>query len=152
MCALCTADGFINLQMSSSHHSSFLLYKLKRSKLKPSLLRIRLITPILKNFSSPPGVLPPMYHLSAPNTSRKPSLLESLPRRRFDELGMGIPAPGLPATLPAGDAAPRGEWIATLECDCCVVFAEARAPEEEFDDVEVCAVWCECECLVGCGC
>lgn len=100
-----------------------------------------------------------MYHLSAPSTSRNPSLLESLPRRRLDdELGMGMPAPGLllPATLllPAGEA--RGEWIATLEWDCCcAVFGDARAADEGFDDADACVVcaWeCECECLFGCGC
>lgn len=105
------------------------VYKLNRSRLKPSLLRIRRITPILKNFSSPPGVRPPIYHLSAPITSRKPSLLESLPRRRDDGLGMGMPAPGLVATLLEVVETPRGEWIATL-WDCEEVFAEARAFEE----------------------
>jgi hypothetical protein len=33
-----------------------------------------------------------MYHLSAPSTSRNPSLLESLPRRRL-WFGIGIAAP-----------------------------------------------------------
>lgn len=109
------------------------VYKLNRSKLKPSLLRIRRITPILKNFSSPPGVRPPIYHLSAPSTSRKPSLLESLPRRRDEGLGMGMPAPGLVATLPAVAEAPAGERIATL-WDCGEVFAEARAFEEVVEE------------------
>lgn len=95
-------------------------YKLRRSKLKPSLLLTRRITPSLKNFSSPPGVRPPIYHLSAPITSRKPSLLLSLPRRP-DDPGMGM------AVLLAGDVDVdgdevvfRGGRIATLEVvGCC---------------------------------
>lgn len=59
-----------------------LAHRLRRSKLRPSLLRTLLTTPSLKNFSSPRAVLPPMYHLSAPMTSLNPSLELSLPRRR----------------------------------------------------------------------
>lgn len=81
-------------------------YKLSRSRLKPSLLLTLLTTPSLKNFSSPPAVLPPIYHLSAPIASLKPSLLLSLPRRRPDAEGFGI---GIEAAL-----LPRGEWIDTL--------------------------------------
>lgn len=91
--------------ISSSH-------RLSRSRLKPSLLFTLLTTPSLKNFSSPAAVLPPMYHLSAPRTSRKPSLLLSLPRRRGDERpGIGIPLP-LPAAA-TEDGALRGECMAT---------------------------------------
>jgi hypothetical protein len=67
-------------------------YRLNRSRLSRSWLRTRRMTPSLKNFSSPAAVRPPIYHLSAPNTSRKPSLLLSLPRRRPPCVpGMGIP-------------------------------------------------------------
>lgn len=62
--------------------STRITYKLRRSRLKPSLLLTRRITPSLKNFSSPAAVLPPIYHLSAPRASRKPSLLLSLPLLR----------------------------------------------------------------------
>jgi hypothetical protein len=37
------------------------------------------MTPNLKYFSSPPAVLPPIYHFSAPTTSLNPSELLSLP-------------------------------------------------------------------------
>ncbi|KAH7369238.1 hypothetical protein B0T11DRAFT_71911 [Plectosphaerella cucumerina] len=76
-------------------------HRLNRSRLSPSLLLTLRTTPSLKKRSSPPAVLPPTYHLSAPRTSRKPSLELSLPRLRpGDEPGMGIPG-----------ADPRGEWI-----------------------------------------
>jgi hypothetical protein len=52
-------------------------HKLKLSKLKQSPLLCRLTTPSLKNLSSPPAVRPPIYHFSAPNTSRNPSDEES---------------------------------------------------------------------------
>ena len=59
--------------------STPLPHKLSRSKLKLPPLFLRLTTPNLKYFSSPAAVLPPIYHFSAPSTSRKPSLLLSLP-------------------------------------------------------------------------
>lgn len=66
------------------------LHRLNRSRLNLSPLLTLLTTPNLKNFSSPCAVLPPMYILSAPKTSLKPSELESLPLRR-DCCGIGIP-------------------------------------------------------------
>lgn len=68
-------------------------HKLNRSKLNLSPLLTLLTTPNLKNFSSPVAVLPPIYNFSAPNASRNPSLLLSLPRLRPLLLccwGMGI--------------------------------------------------------------
>lgn len=57
-------------------------HKLNRSRLNRSPLRILLTTPSLKNLSSPAAFRPPMYIFSIPRTSRKPSLLLSLPRLR----------------------------------------------------------------------
>lgn len=78
-------------------------HRLSLSMLKPSLLRTRFMTPSLKYLSSPVAVRPPIYHLSVPRTSLKPSLLLSLPLRRFG-VGMG--------------AALRGERTPG-ERDCC---------------------------------
>lgn len=98
-------------------------YKLRRSRLRPSLLLTLRMTPILKNFSSPAAVLPPIYHLSAPSASRKPSLLLSLPLLR--ELGIGMGPPG----------EPRGVWMATLVDDVVAAFVEiARAAEDVVED------------------
>jgi len=52
-------------------------HRLNRSKLRLPPLLCRLTTPSLKYLSSPVAVRPPIYHFSAPSTSRKPSLLES---------------------------------------------------------------------------
>ncbi|KAG6109889.1 hypothetical protein E4U13_005634 [Claviceps humidiphila] len=86
------------------------LHKLSRSKLNPSLLLTLFITPNWKNLSSPPAVLPPIYHFSAPRASRNPSLLLSLPRLRPD---VAAPGTGIPPDVEA-PAAPRGEWIDKL--------------------------------------
>lgn len=89
-------------------------HKLIRSKLSRSPLFTLLTTPNLKNFSSPPAVLPPIYILSAPNTSRNPSLELSLPRRR-DCCGMGIARGGCSLAAAAAAAAcaavPEGAWL-----------------------------------------
>lgn len=87
------------------------------------------MTPILKNFSSPAAVLPPIYHLSAPSASRKPSLLLSLPLLR-EPLGIGIGPPG----------EPRGVWMATLVEDVVAAFVEiARAVEDVVEDAAAAA-------------
>ncbi|KAG6240946.1 hypothetical protein E4U25_007140 [Claviceps purpurea] len=85
------------------------LHKLSRSKLNPSLLLTLFTTPNLKNLSSPPAVLPPIYHFSAPRASRNPSLLLSLPRLRPDA---AVPGTGIPDAEPPD--APRGEWMDKL--------------------------------------
>ncbi|ROV95288.1 hypothetical protein VPNG_08946 [Cytospora leucostoma] len=71
--------------------------------------------PSLKYFSSPAAVLPPMYILSAPSTSRKPSDEESDPRRRGC-CGMG---------MPLGEVTPRA-----ADCDCAAAAACAAIPRE----------------------
>ncbi|KAG5971353.1 hypothetical protein E4U58_007646 [Claviceps cyperi] len=78
------------------------LHKLSRSKLNPSLLLTLFTTPNWKNLSSPPAVLPPIYHFSAPRASRNPSLLLSLPRLRPD---VAVPGTGIPDAEPP--VAPR---------------------------------------------
>lgn len=79
------STDLICLARSTSH-------KLIRSKLSRSPLRTLLTIPNLKNLSSPAAVRPPMYILSAPRTSRNPSELASLPRRRDGccACGMGM--------------------------------------------------------------
>lgn len=79
-------------------------HKLMRSKLKRSPLFTLLTTPNLKNFSSPPAVFPPIYILSAPSTSRNPSLELSLPRRRGC-CGMGMARGGCNLLAAAAAAA-----------------------------------------------
>lgn len=100
-----------------------------------------------------------MYHLSAPNTSRNPSLLLSLPRRRFELL----------PTLPGIGTPPRGEcsgyWLTTPDVervaelavplgvpllDGVAAFEEiARGAEADcvaYDEEDEACV----ECLFGC--
>jgi hypothetical protein len=60
---------------------SLQIHRLNRSKLNLSLLVCLLTTPNLKYRSSPVAVRPPIYHFSAPSTSRNPSELLSLPLR-----------------------------------------------------------------------
>lgn len=91
-------------------------YKLSLSRLNLSPLRTLLTMPSLKYFSSPAAVLPPIYILSAPSTSRNPSDDESLPRRRG---GCGI-------GTPLGEATPR----AAADCDCAAAAACAAMPRE----------------------
>lgn len=91
-------------------------HKLSRSRLSRSPLRTLRTTPSLKNFSSPPAVRPPMYHLSAPSTSRNPSLLESLPRLRSRWFGIGTAA------------GPRGEVVVAM------AMREEDGPEGPEDD------------------
>ena len=86
--------------------------------LNPSLLLTLFITPSWKYLSSPPAVLPPIYHLSPPRTSLKPSLLLSLPLRR----------PGLTGAVPRGESTP---W----DRDCCCEGMDLGA-EVEGDAVE----------------
>lgn len=81
-----------------------------------------LTTPSLKNLSSPPAVLPPMYILSAPVTSRKPSDELSLPR--LLGCGMGIPRGG--CNRPAWDAAAA----------CAAAVAMPREEEGLVDGVD----------------
>ncbi|KAG6024394.1 hypothetical protein E4U40_003310 [Claviceps sp. LM458 group G5] len=95
--------------MSASTPTRLRLHKLSRSKLNPSLLLTLFTTPNLKNLSSPPAVLPPIYHFSAPRASRNPSLLLSLPLLRPE---VAVPGTGIPAAEPP--AAPRGEWMDKL--------------------------------------
>lgn len=69
-----------------------------------------------------------MYHLSAPMTSLKPSLLLSLPRRR-DELPCGT------AMLPAPPE--RGEWMVTLaDAGFARGVVDIGAAEADEEDVE----------------
>lgn len=86
--------------------------------LSRSPLRTLLTTPNLKNLSSPPAVLPPIYIRSAPVTSRKPSDELSLPRRRGCACGIGIPRGG--CNRPAWD------WCAAAACAAAVAM-----PREE---------------------
>lgn len=101
--------------MSSSLEPS-VTHKLRRSRLSLSPLRTLLTMPSLKYFSSPAAVLPPMYILSAPSTSRNPSVELSLPRRRGC-WGMG---------MPRGDVTPR----ATADCDWAAAAACAAMPRD----------------------
>jgi len=114
----------INHNPSSFSHSTR-DHRLNRSKLNLSLLVCRLTTPNLKYLSSPVAVRPPIYHFSAPSTSRKPSLLESLPLRPllfgiyFPAVPFCMPSPAAPGELPGpgdrlnGDVeCVRGEWRA----------------------------------------
>lgn len=114
-------------------------HKLSRSMLSRSPLRTRRTTPSLKNFSSPPAVRPPMYHLSAPITSRKPSDELSLPRRL---LPAAAPPPPAPPCCGIGMAlCCRGECRRACACaaaeDCAWAWADeamergAEAPPAE---------------------
>ena len=105
--------------------------------LRRSPLRTRRTTPILKNFSSPPAVRPPMYHLSAPMTSRKPSDELSLPRRLFpadaaEDCGIGI-------ALCCWRGECSGSWLTTppddRDCaeDCEAATAAAAAADEAME-------------------
>ncbi|KAI0141829.1 hypothetical protein GGR57DRAFT_397462 [Xylariaceae sp. FL1272] len=115
-------------------------HRLNRSRLNLSWLLTRFTTPSLKNFSSPPAVRPPMYHLSAPMTSLKPSELLSLPRRR------PAPAPGIGIPW-RGEC--KGSWFITLPLreDVLVDWEEeeiCRADEGVLLEVDV-----VCVCLLG---
>lgn len=96
--------------------SSTITHKLNRSRLSLSPLRTLLTMPSLKYFSSPAAVFPPMYILSAPSTSRNPSVELSLPRRRGC-WGMG---------MPRGDVTPR----AAADCDWAAAAAWAAMPRD----------------------
>lgn len=92
--------------------------------LNPSLLLTLFMTPTLKYFSSPAAVRPPIYHLSDPLTSLKPSLLLSLPRRR---LGPGIGTP------PRGERTPGERDCGGCDCEGMDLGAE---PADGVVDVE----------------
>lgn len=79
---LCPGGSYLGPALFCMSLFSAMIHKLKRSMLSLSPLRTLLTMPSLKYFSSPAAVFPPMYILSAPSTSRKPSVELSLPRRR----------------------------------------------------------------------
>lgn len=83
-----------------SHHTQH--HKLNWSKLNRSILLCLLMTPNLKYFSSPPAVLPPIYHFSAPTTSLNPS----------EELSL----PLLPLVVPRYLAAAVVFWVCVCVC------------------------------------
>lgn len=121
-CCFCLASRFQAHLFSTPLRFSHVIipHKLIRSKLNRSPLLTLLTTPNLKNFSSPPAVLPPIYILSAPSTSRNPSLELSLPRRR-DCCGMGIARGGCSLAAAAAAAAcaavPDVAWLGREDGD-----------------------------------
>lgn len=94
------------LQSPHSYRATSHNHKLSRSRLNSPPLRRLLITPNLKYLSSPPCVLPPIYHFSFPMTSRKPSLELSLPLRFQAPFAAPFPAAAVPAFPPCAATAP----------------------------------------------
>lgn len=113
---LCPGIPVLVLRFGACRRFSAIIHKLNRSMLSLSPLRTLLTMPSLKYFSSPAAVLPPMYILSAPSTSRNPSVELSLPRR-LGCWGMGIPR---------GDVTPR----AAADCDWAAAAACAAIPRD----------------------
>lgn len=105
------------------------------------MLRTRRTTPSLKKRSSPPAVRPPMYHLSAPSASLKPSLLLSLPRRRAPEgFGIGMPftAEGERPVVWAFCGVGEDEGVMLAAAAAAAAVADmARGEDDEVGDVDV---------------
>ncbi len=82
----------------------------------------------MKKRSSPPAVRPPMYHFSPPRTSRKPSLLLSLPLRLPPAPDPDPPGIGIPPCVRDGC---RGTWPCWF-C-CCDWYGEAAVDDADAD-------------------